>query len=69
MKLTALTMLAIGYVLGAKAGRERYEQIMRLARKASENFDAVSARQRLEALAVQLDNYSSGSSSRRTPTP
>jgi hypothetical protein len=67
MKLTALTMFGIGYVLGAKAGRERYEQILRLARSASENFDASSARQRLGALATQLDNYSSGSSSRRTP--
>jgi hypothetical protein len=50
-----------------KAGRERYEQIRRLARSASESFDASGARQRLEALAAQLDNYSSGSSSRRTP--
>lgn len=68
MKLTALTIFGIGYVLGAKAGRERYEQILRLARTASENFDASSARQRLEAVASKLDNYSSGSSSRRTPT-
>lgn len=28
---------AIGYVLGTKAGRERYEQIMRLSRQMSEN--------------------------------
>ena len=27
-KLTLLTGAAVGYVLGAKAGRERYEQIM-----------------------------------------
>lgn len=69
MKLTALTMFGIGYVMGARAGRERYEQILRLARSASENFDAAAARQRLEALAAQLDSYSSGSSARRTPTP
>ena len=67
MKLVAMTMFALGYVLGAKAGRERYEQIRRLARSASESFEASGARQRLEALAAQLDNYSSGSSSRRTP--
>ena len=30
-KLVALTSFAAGYVLGAKAGRERYEQIRRLA--------------------------------------
>lgn len=30
-KLMALTSFATGYVLGARAGRERYEQIRRLA--------------------------------------
>ncbi|WP_406282152.1 hypothetical protein [Embleya sp. NBC_00896] len=30
-KLTFVTGLAVGYVLGAKAGRERYEQIRKLA--------------------------------------
>lgn len=30
-KLMLLAALAIGYVLGARAGRERYDQIMRLA--------------------------------------
>jgi hypothetical protein len=29
-KLTFVTGLAVGYVLGAKAGRERYEQIQKL---------------------------------------
>lgn len=29
-KLLALTIFAAGYVLGAKAGRERYEQIRRI---------------------------------------
>jgi hypothetical protein len=28
-KLTLLAAIAVGYVLGARAGRERYEQIMR----------------------------------------
>lgn len=30
-KLIALTAFAVGYVFGARAGRERYEQIRRLA--------------------------------------
>jgi len=30
-KLMLLTALAVGYVLGARAGRERYDQLMRLA--------------------------------------
>jgi hypothetical protein len=33
MKLVAVTAFAAGYVLGAKAGRERYDQIRRLARR------------------------------------
>jgi hypothetical protein len=53
-------------VLGAKAGRERYEQIRKLAHNASESFDASAARQRLEALAAQLDGYSSKAQSEHT---
>jgi len=36
-RVTFLGGLAIGYVLGAQAGRERYEQLKQLARKAAEN--------------------------------
>lgn len=32
MKLSLLLGAAVGYVLGARAGRERYEQIVRMAR-------------------------------------
>ena len=66
MKLMTVAIFGIGYVLGAKAGRERYEQIRRLAHNASESFDASAARQRLEALVAQLDGYSSRTQSQRT---
>lgn len=33
MKLSFLIGAAVGYVLGARAGRERYEAIVRLARQ------------------------------------
>jgi hypothetical protein len=33
MKLSLLIGAGVGYVLGARAGRERYETIVRLARK------------------------------------
>ncbi len=36
-RITFLGGLAIGYVLGAQAGRERYEQLKQLARKAAES--------------------------------
>jgi hypothetical protein len=32
-KLMLLAAMAVGYVLGARAGRERYDQIMRLANR------------------------------------
>jgi hypothetical protein len=67
VKLVAVAMFGIGYVLGSKAGRERYEQIRELARKASENFDASGARQQLEAYGARLEAYSARPPSRRTP--
>ncbi len=36
-RVTFVGGLAIGYVLGAQAGRERYEQLRALARKAAES--------------------------------
>ena len=36
-KLIFLTGVGVGYVLGARAGRERYEQLLRAARKVKEN--------------------------------
>lgn len=33
MKASTVGYLAIGYVLGARAGRERYESIVRLTRR------------------------------------
>jgi hypothetical protein len=66
MKLMAAAVFGAGYVLGSKAGRERYEQIRLLARKASRNIEASGARERLEAVAAQLDKYSSQAASRHT---
>jgi|HubBroStandDraft_3_1064219.scaffolds.fasta_scaffold82820_3 hypothetical protein len=68
MKLGTAVIFGIGYVMGSKAGRERYEQILVLARNASKNFDAAGARQRLDALAARLDGHSSGPAPRRTRT-
>ncbi|MBO8184452.1 MULTISPECIES: YtxH domain-containing protein [Streptomyces] len=36
-RLTFVSGLAVGYVLGARAGRERYEQIMKGVRRIAEN--------------------------------
>lgn len=42
MKLGTLLMFGVGYVLGSKAGRERYEQICRMAQMASERLEEYS---------------------------
>ena len=42
-KLTILAVGGIGYVLGARAGRERYEQIRRVATRVKENPTVQSA--------------------------
>ena len=65
MKLMTAAVFGIGYVLGAKAGRERYQQIQSMARNASARFDAGAARERLRKLPTQLDDYSSSAMSRR----
>jgi hypothetical protein len=57
MKLVTLTMFGAGYVLGTKAGRQRYEQILELARRASEGFDASGAREKLETYRASLEAY------------
>lgn len=36
-RLTFIAGLALGYVLGTRAGRERYEQLMRSARQVAQN--------------------------------
>ncbi|GAA2955397.1 YtxH domain-containing protein [Streptomyces enissocaesilis] len=36
-RLTFITGLAIGYVFGTRAGRERYEQLKKSARQVSQN--------------------------------
>ena len=43
MRLTTLAMFAAGCVLGAKAGRERYAQIVAVAERASKHLDEYSA--------------------------
>jgi hypothetical protein len=59
VKLVAVATFALGYVLGSKAGRERYDQIRKLARTAADNFEASDARQKLEAYGARLDAYAS----------
>lgn len=43
MKIGALGALAVGYVLGTRAGRERYEQIRQAASRAAEHLERYGA--------------------------
>lgn len=67
MKLVTVAALAAGYVLGARAGRERYEQIRALAHNALDNLDTSAARRKLEACAARLDDYATRPPARKTP--
>lgn len=62
MKLRALGLLAFGYVVGTRAGRERYEQIRKLAGEAAERLEAYGER---GTLAARLER---GPSSREAGT-
>ncbi|SHN25185.1 hypothetical protein [Cryptosporangium aurantiacum] len=53
-KLLFLTGVGIGYVLGTKAGRERYEQIRRTAAKVKENPTVQEAAGAIQAQAGGL---------------
>lgn len=44
MKLTTMALIAAGYVFGAKAGHERYEQITAGMEAASQRLEAFSSR-------------------------
>jgi hypothetical protein len=51
-RITFLTGLAAGYVLGARAGRERYEQIVQLTRRVADNPAAQQAAGAVQAQAA-----------------
>jgi hypothetical protein len=52
-KLTLLTAAAAGYVLGARAGRERYEQIAAGARKVAGNPRVQAAKQQAQDVVAE----------------
>lgn len=54
MKLSFLIGAGVGYVLGARAGRARYEQIMRLSHKVTGSQTVQSTAGVLQAQATDL---------------
>jgi hypothetical protein len=59
-RFTFIVGVAIGYVLGTRAGRERYEQLRKLARKAAESPAAQQAMAALQAQAVEAAKAAGG---------
>lgn len=57
MKLSTVAIFGLGYLVGARAGRQRYDQIRQLASRLAEEFDASGARERLESISSRLETY------------
>ena len=57
MRLTALGALAVGYVLGTKAGRERYEEIRQLAGRAAVRLESYGSSGSLATRVAEIDRH------------
>ena len=71
MKLSTVAMFGAGYVLGTRAGQQRYEQLRDVARRVAGELDVSSIRNGLETVTTRLEQYagahdvgSNGSSAR-----
>ena len=57
MKLSTIAALGTGYVLGTRAGRQRYDQLRETARRVVGEIDVSSIRSGLETLTTRLEQY------------
>lgn len=57
MRLSTAAMFGIGYLLGSRAGRQRYDQFRELAGRLAEEFDGSGARPWLENVSSRLEAY------------
>ncbi len=57
MKLSTVALFGAGYVLGTRAGHQRYEQLREVARRMAGEFDASSIRAGLETVTSRLEQY------------
>lgn len=58
MRLRTIAIFGAGYVLGTRAGRERYGQIVAAAQGASKRLEDYSGR--LENVSGKIDSFSGG---------
>jgi hypothetical protein len=66
-RFTFLAGLAVGFVAGTRAGRERYEQMVKLARKAVENPTVQQATRAAGAKATELSKTAGQKVAERMP--
>jgi len=57
MKFSTVAMFGAGYVLGTRAGRQRYDQLREVARRVAGELDATSIRNGLETVTSRLEQY------------
>jgi hypothetical protein len=55
-RVTFIAGFAVGFVVGARAGRERYEQLMKAARRTADNPAVQQAAAAMQAKAAGLAN-------------
>ena len=66
-RITFLAGLAVGFVAGTRAGRERYEQMKKLGRKAVESPAVRKATQAAGAKATELTKVARDKAATRVP--
>jgi hypothetical protein len=66
-RITFLAGFAVGFVAGARAGRERYEQLVKLGRKAVENPTVQQATRAAGAKATELSKTAGQKAAERLP--
>jgi len=66
-RITFLAGFAVGFVVGARAGRERYEQMVKLGRKAIENPTVQQATRAAGSKATELSKAAGQKAAERMP--
>ncbi len=61
MRLRSLVVLGVGYVLGTRAGRERYDQLTEAAGKAAQRFAGGATSSGDAEPTIRLSDYVQGS--------
>ena len=67
MRLASVVMFGAGYLVGTRAGRERYAQIVRVAQRASERLDRIADANSQRLPDEGADSGDGGARRRRAP--